>query len=392
MKILVITSRIPWPLEKGDKLRIYHQLKTLGRTNEIILCALQDQAIPEGAEAELKKFCRSIHFFRFGKIALFFHLLRGLFNGWPLQVAWFYHPKAARQIHDLIAREKPDCIYCQLIRTAEYVRTIRDVPKVLDYMDVFSKGVDRRLPKISPLLRPVFRLEYKRLLRYEAAVFDDFDERTIISEQDRALIPHPQRDKIGIVPNGVDTEFFQPKNIEKKFELLFNGNMSYPPNVESVEYLVREVLPLVHRTRPDVRLLISGATPAQRVLALKSDHVIVSGWVDDVRDSFASAKMLVAPMQSSIGLQNKLLEAMAMRLPCITSRLSNNAIGAEDGKEILVADSPEAYAQHILHLLDHPDAAAQLADNALVFVKEKFDWVAMNARLEALLHHAQAKK
>lgn len=83
---------------------------------------------------------------------------------------------------------------------------------------------------------------------------------------------------------------------------------------------------------------------------------------------------------------------MAMRLPCITSRLSNNAIGAEDGKEILVADSPEAYAQHILHLLDHPDAAAQLADNALVFVKEKFDWVAMNARLEALLHHAQAKK
>ena len=388
MKILFITSRIPWPLEKGDKLRAYNQLKGLAAHHEIILCSLQDQPIPSDAEKELKTFCTQVHFLCFGKGTAFSNLLRGLLNGLPLQVAWFYHPTAARAIHALIKNEKPDCIYCQLIRTTEYVRDVASIPKVLDYMDAFSKGVERRLPKISPLLRPVYRMEYRRLLRYEKEIFDCFNQHTIISEQDRDLNPHPEHSKIHVVPNGIDTTFFRPQVTKKKYDILFNGNMGYPPNIESAEYLVHEIMPLVWKTHPRTTLLISGANPHPKVLRLRSENIVVSGWVDDVRDSFATSSMLVAPMQSSIGLQNKILEAMAMGVPCITSRLSSNATGAEHGRTILVADHPEEYKQLIVRLLDHPDEARRIADAAREFVQKAFNWEVVSKHIEQIIKNS----
>lgn len=164
--------------------------------------------------------------------------------------------------------------------------------------------------------------------------------------------------------------------------------MSYPPNIESVHYLVERIMPLVWEKRPGTKVLISGASPDRSVLALASDRVIVSGWVDDIRSSFAASKMLVAPMNLSIGLQNKLLEAMAMNIPCITSTLANNALKAENGKEILVADQPEKYAAAILELLSDPQQAAHLADSAFQFVARNYNW----SKTTELLDHVFSAK
>lgn len=318
-------------------------------------------------------------------------MLAGLFGTLPLQVAYFSSPRARKEIAGFIRTHRPDRIFCQLIRTAELVKAETSIPKVLDYMDVFSKGVERRIAKTGALARPAFRMEYRRLLKYEREVFSHFQAHTIISKQDRDLIDHPGKEKIHIIANGVDTDFFAPSDTGKKYDLLFNGNMNYPPNVESAEYLVRQVLPLVHQKKPDVRVLISGASPSARILALRSDKVTVTGWVDDVRESFASSRMLVAPMQSSIGLQNKLLEAMAMNIPCLTTTLSNNALGAVPGREILVADSPEAFAAHILHLLDQPDEAGRIAAAGHRFVMDNFNWERLTAELAEIIRHAGQK-
>ncbi|HEU4719311.1 MAG TPA: glycosyltransferase [Bacteroidia bacterium] len=252
-------------------------------------------------------------------------------------------------------------------------------------MDVFSKGVERRISKVAAWKRGAFRLEWKRLMRYEKNIFPFFQGHTIISGQDLELLPVENKSGIAVVPNGVDMDYFSPEQKEKDFDLLFNGNMNYPPNIESVVYLAEKILPLVWKKKPGVKLLISGASPSPEVLALRSERISVTGWVKDVRDNFRRSKILVAPMQSSIGLQNKLLEAMAMRLPCITTSLSNNALKAIPDSQILVADTPEQFSNHILFLLGHPEKAAQLAENGYQMVKRRFNWEQTCALLENVI-------
>src|SRR5690606_30283802 len=183
---------------------------------------------------------------------------------------------------------------------------------------------------------------------FRSLMFDLFDHQAIISAQDRDLLYHPLRDQVAVVPNGVDTAYFSPQDTPKAHDLLFTGNMNYPPNIDSVLFLVHQVLPLVHAHRPGTTLLIAGVDPDQRVrdLATRNPAVTVSGWVKDIRSSYASARIFVAPMQIGTGLQNKLLEAMAMGMPCVTSDLANNAVGARPGEAILIGHEPEEYAAH----------------------------------------------
>ncbi|MBL0329112.1 MAG: glycosyltransferase [Bacteroidetes bacterium] len=385
MKLFVLLSRVPYPLEKGDKLRAFNQIKELSKKHQIVLFALNDTKLDERALTELKKYCVAISIVKFSKFTVFFNLLRAFFNGKPLQVGYFYFDKAQKKVDELIAKHKPDHIYCQLIRTTEYIKKYPHIPKTLDYMDVFSKGMERRKSTELFYMKPFLAMEYRRLKRYENKVFSYFNNKTIISEQDKNFIPHPQKQTIVVVPNGVDTSYFKPIVHKKEFELLFNGNMNYPPNIESVEYLVEKVMPYVWNKMPQVRLLISGASPNATVLDLASDKVIVSGWVDDIRMNFAKSKILVAPMQISIGLQNKLLEAMAMQLPCITSTLANNALGAKPNEQILVADTPEQYARHIIDLLQNETKAKQIAMNGYQFVVNGFNWQSTTSILEKLI-------
>jgi glycosyltransferase involved in cell wall biosynthesis len=233
-------------------------------------------------------------------------------------------------------------------------------------------------------MRPIIAMEHRRLLKYEYNIFQYFTHKTIISDQDKDFIQHPQKNEIRIISNGVDTDYFNAIPHKKEFELIFNGNMNYPPNVESVEYLVNKIMPLIWEKLPKVRLLISGASPNKKVLALKSNRVEISGWIFDVRENFAKSKILVAPMQISIGLQNKLLEAMAMKLPCVTSKMANNALGAVPNHQVFVAETPEQYAQFVIELLQDEEKANNIGLNGYNFVVNKFNWKTTTALLEEL--------
>ena len=210
--------------------------------------------------------------------------------------------------------------------------------------------------------------------------------KTIISEQDRDLIDHPSHRKITVIPNGVDTSFFQPRDDNKDFDLVFTGNMSYPPNIEAACFLADEVLPRVRQRLPEANLLISGANPVPRVRKLEGNGVTVSGWVEDIRDSYARARIFAAPMLIGTGLQNKLLEAMAMELPCITSPLANNALQAQPDVEISIADSPEAYAARIIELLSNASKRSAIAAAGHQFALQNFNWQAKTSELEQLMN------
>jgi sugar transferase (PEP-CTERM/EpsH1 system associated) len=384
MRIFFLLPRVPYPTEKGDKLRAFHQIKQLSRHHEIILCALNDSALHKDALPVLNKYVRVVHVISLNKINIMINIIKALFNGRPMSVGYFYSPSAGKQIRRLIDQYKPDHIFCQLIRVAEYVK---DLPyrKTIDYQDVFSKGIDRRLVLAPFYLKPFLRIEYRRLQNYERMVFDHFDNRIIISEPDRELIPHPEKEKIVVVANGVDTEFFSPIDREKKYDLVFTGNMGYPPNINSTEYLVNQILPKLLPYKPGTSLLLAGANPNIRVMVLKSGHVEVSGWVPDMRECYAGAKIFIAPMQIGTGLQNKLLEAMAMEIPCITSPLAFRALNAKSGIHLLVAETPDEYVKHILFLLNNPEKAREIGKNARTFVQQNFSWEKESAKIEALL-------
>jgi len=386
MRIFFLLPRVPYPTEKGDKLRAFHQIKQLSRHHEVILCSLNDSVLHKDALPVLNKYVKAVHVISLNKFNILLNIIKAFFRGRPLQVGYFYSSSAKKQILKLINSYKPDHIFCQLIRVAEYVKDIQ-IPKTIDYQDVFSKGIDRRIALSAFYLRPFLRIEHRRLQQYERMVFDCFDNKIIISEPDRELIPHPERNKIVVVANGVDTEFFSPMEREKKYDLVFTGNMGYPPNINSAEFLVNQILPELLPFKHDLRLLLAGANPNIRVLVLKSNNVDVSGWVPDMRECYASAKMFIAPMQIGTGLQNKLLEAMAMQIPCITSPLAFLALNAKSGEDIMVAETPKEYVQHILFLLNNPEKAREIGLNGCRFVHNNFSWERETAKIEALIEN-----
>ncbi|HLG35159.1 MAG TPA: glycosyltransferase, partial [Bacteroidia bacterium] len=302
MKILFLTSRFPYPLEKGDKLRSYHFIKGLSAKHEVHLASISDVPVSDNEMQQVKKFCRSVKVFRIHKPGIAVNIAKAYFGKLPLQTAYFFNQSIQRQMYDYGKSIAPDVIVCMLTRMAEYAEVFTGIPKLLDYQDVFSKGVERRMGNTGFFLRSILKHEADNQLQYERNVFDLFDEKIIISSQDRDLIPHPLNSSIHIITNGVDTEYFSPRQMggqvqqaEKKYNLLFTGNMNYPPNVESADYIVHEILPHVRKKIPDVKLLIAGANPSARVRSLQSESVHVSGWVDDMRASYASAKIFIAP-------------------------------------------------------------------------------------------------
>jgi polysaccharide biosynthesis protein PslH len=385
MKILFLTSRFPYPLEKGDKLRAFYQIVELSKKHQVILAAVSDVAVlPEHVEI-LKPFCRRIVIHTISKGKQVQNLARALFNGHPFQVEYFFSEDFKKKIWKIILDDKPDAIFCQLVRMAEYVKDEKRVPKTLDYQDAFSKGYERQAQRENIFKKIPVLMEGKRMKKYEGEIFNSFTNKVIISEQDRQLINHPDRRMIEVVPNGVDFNYYSPQLRDKKYDLIFSGNMNYPPNIESAVYIAEKIMPLLKMKLPRASLVIAGANPAPEVMKLKSESIKVTGWVDDIREPFADSRIHLAPMLISIGLQNKILQAMAMKIPCIVSSQANNAIHAPTDDCLLIADNPEEYVKKILLLLGDQVLYNKIAGNAFQFVRRNFDWSTMNAKLEKVL-------
>lgn len=390
MKVFVLVSRVPYPLEKGDKLRAYHQVRELHKRHEVFLCCLSAGPIPEDATAALQQICSHVEIVPLVRWRIFTRLMFATISTRPYQVHYFLQRGARKKVHQLIQDFSPDHIYCQLVRCSEYVKHLYTIPKTLDYMDAMNKGMERLAGRSPWFSAPLWRTEARRLVRYENLIYDYFDAHTIISKQDQQLIYHPRRQRIRVVPNGVDTSFFEPKGSDATiYHVAFTGNMSYPPNVDTAEFLAREVMPIVRKQLPETTLLLAGASPHARVKQLSDEFTTVTGWLDDIRDAYRQATVFAAPMRIGTGLQNKLLEAMSMELPCVTSKLANNALGARHGEHLLVANGAKETAEAIVTLLKDDETRQRLAKAGRGFVVERFSWEASTVLLENLLTEAE---
>ena len=388
MRLIVLTSRFPYPLDKGDKLRAFHQLKSLSKNNEIHLISLSDTLVESNHEQELKKYCKSVYVFKLKKWKILLNLAMGLFSNKPFQVKYFYQAAIHKKITRLIKDIDPDHIYCQLIRCVPYVQHEHHYSKTLDYMDVFSKGIERRINNAN-WMKPIFKIEAQRLVKYENLAFEYFDNHCIISEHDRSYIFHEKKNQIKIISNGIDSHYFSSKEVKKKYDLVFIGNLSYAPNIDTSLYIAQELLPLLKEKFPLIKVLICGANPSYQLKKLANDNIEIIGWTPDIRNAYLAGKIFLAPLRIGTGLQNKLLEAMSLGLPCITSPLANQALKAKDGEQILVANSLEQYIQQIDLLLSNKQIRESIGGKAREYIKATFDWESSVAELEKIMKAKQ---
>lgn len=378
--LLIVSSRFPFPLEKGDKLRIYNQIKDLSKDFNLYLFSISETHISKADESELLTYLKDLHIHPISKLDRWIQLGLGIFSKKPLQVHYFYNRKGQKTLDSLVKEWKIDLIYCQLIRMSEYVNRYPQY-KVLDYMDAFSLGLERRI-KTAPLLqKPILQLEKNRVEAYQISQANKFNKLFIIAENDRKSI---KTDKtIELLRNGVDFNYFKPSTISKKFDIVFVGNMQYHPNVLAAQFLVSKILPICKSKGLNLQILIAGANPTKEIKQLASNNVTISGWMDDIREAYWMSKIFVAPLFTGSGLQNKVLEAMASRIPVITTPIVNHSLGANTDTCISIADSEQAFARQIEILLKTMplEEFTQRQDDAYHFVKEKYSWYENNKGL-----------
>lgn len=347
--------------------------------------ALTDRRITDEDLHAVQDYCVSVETINLSLWRKILGVFRSFFLRLPFQTGYFYHPGVRKVLQRVMNHKQPDVVFCQLVRVAGYLKEL-DVPKVLDYQDALSMNMKRRSAKAPFLTGWLFGWEAKLLRRYEAYILEKFDRCMIISEPDQRAIQHPKSDTILVVPNGVDSEFFTAdQSVKTEYEVVFTGNMGYAPNVLGAGWLAGEIMPQVRKTLPGARLLLAGASPSASVRRLASEYVKVTGWMDDIRDAYRSSIVFVAPMLTGSGLQNKLLEAMSMNMPCVTTSLANAALDGVHGEEILVADTTAQMTESIVKLLTDQDFANRISRGGHKMVLQRYSWEKIIGNMEKTL-------
>ncbi|GAA0673649.1 sugar transferase (PEP-CTERM/EpsH1 system associated) [Sphingomonas insulae] len=398
MDLLFLAHRAPFPPDRGDKIRSYHVLRYLSARARVHLVAFGERAADFDVPPAIAERLASVAIVRRGKpqpVAA----LEALARGSPVSLTAFGSPA----MRAAVAAVRADAVYCFSGQMAQYLTF--DGPTVMDFVDVDSAKFACFADQGSWPLRWMMRREARLLGAFEGRVSARVGASVFVSDAEAALFrAGGGTGRVVTVENGIDASAFDPTSVAPVTSfpsqasdrrsgmaggkggsplIVFTGQMDYRPNVEAVTRFVADVLPRLHAVRPHLRFAIVGRAPTPAVQALAGDSVIVTGEVDDVRPWLAAAAVCVAPLQLARGIQNKVLEAMAMARPVVASGPA--AEGIDHGGTLRVARDAADHAAHILALLDDPIAAAALGAAARARVLARYDWDARLAPLDALL-------
>lgn len=388
MRILYLAQRVPYPPDRGDKITTYREIIHLARDHEVSVACLGDG--PEDLEnvAALESLVASVDAVLLRRQQARVRALAALASGTPLTVAYFNEKTLHKRIAARMASRHFDAVVVYSSGMAQFVEPYADVPRIMQFADLDSLKWKQYARHYLPPRRWVYAAEARRLLRYERHIATTFCHSLVSTPcelQDfEQLIPGAA---VSCVSNGVDLDYFQPRDIGKdKSMLVFTGVMDYFPNVQGVLWFCHEVLPLVRARVPDVTFTICGARPNAAVQALgRLPGVKVTGRVPDVRPYLARAEVGVVPLQTARGIQNKLLEAMAMGLPIVTTTPAFKGAGALADTHLLVADRPSDFAAAVVRLLQDKPLRARLKQAARAFTEANYRWETQLARLDDVL-------
>lgn len=392
MKILFVTHKIPYPPNKGEKVRAFNIIRHLSKRHDICLVSLYDDVNDPRYMPELKKFCKEAYLFAvnplFAKIKAAFYLLAGM----PATLGYFYSYKMKSKINELVRSQKFDLVFAYSSSMAQYVMDAR-IPKIMDFVDCDSAKWEQysRLTRFPMSL--IYSREHELLKKYEQKIAQKFDKLFVVTEAEKkefsAFTPV---DKFMVLANGVDTDFFKASQRNRGNRLIFTGAMDYFANVDGVIYFSKEIFPLVRKAHPDAEFYIVGHRPVAAVRALTGiEGVKVTGSVADIREYLGMASVCVAPLRIAQGVQNKILEAMASALPVVTTSKALSGVGAQAGRDLLVVDGPAEFAAEVNRLLQNPALREELGNNARKYVLENHSWGKNLGQLDGLIKSLSEK-
>ncbi|MGH8209786.1 MAG: TIGR03087 family PEP-CTERM/XrtA system glycosyltransferase [Steroidobacteraceae bacterium] len=391
MRILLLTHRIPFPPNKGDKIRAFNILQHLTKRHEVFLASLIDdpadmEYVPQAAACVQGFVFERIHR-RLGAVLA----LRGLLRSKSITVTHFYAPRLQEKIDRIIEEHQIEVFFGFSSAMAEYLFRSRHADgaiarglRIMDLIDVDSCKWEQYACRSPPWAAWIYRYEARRIAEYERRIASAFERLFVVSEQERAHFPTtPTPKHLAVMSNGVDLEFFSPlfctaRAPQKGSQgpaLVFTGQMDYWPNIDGVSWFVERVWGRIRAVVPEVRLFIVGSRPSKKVLRLcATPGVTVTGFVADIREYLCGESVCLAPLRVARGIQNKVLEAMAMGRAVIATTQAAEGIRAEPGKEILVADGDEAFAAATVELLGDPQKAARIGSAARRCVERHYSW------------------
>ena len=388
-RILLLSSRVPYPLIAGDRIRIYHMGKILETKYQVDLLANDEHGSSEGHVDALRAVFNDVILFKFGLRALQWNALKHIVSRKPVQVMGYY----LEEIHKWIRQNylNYDLIYCNHVRMAEYVQDI-EYPKVIDFHDAISMHYRSAIKQAKGFWKAWYLWEKNRLLSYELECLSKFDKAFIVSQIDKDYLlrnsnlkqPSVSHCPITVIPMGVKNEVLLRPIYEGEEQnwIVFLGKMNYYPNEDAAIYFAKEIFPLVKEKIKDLEFVIVGAYPTKRVFKLeKIKDVRVTGFVEDPYEYLERAKVVVAPMRFGAGIQDKILEAMALRKAVVTTPLGAQGNEGEDGKHFVVADGREETVEKTLELLKDEEKRKKIGENARALIEEKYTWDVIGEKL-----------
>ncbi len=394
-KLLYLAHRLPYPPNKGDKVRSYHLLKHLvGQGHEVHLGTFVDDPDDWQHLDTVRGLCADLYAARLAPGRARLASLAGLATGDALTLRYYRDTGLRRWVDRTLARGGFDGAVVFSSAMAPYVERRNGLPMLVDLVDVDSAKWSAYAQHHRWPLSWLYRREGERLLAYERAVVNRARASFLVTDKEVALfesLAPEARGRVAALGNGVDADYFAPDPARAtpfaadEQALVFTGAMDYWPNVDAVTWFAREVLPALRPRWPRLRLHVVGRSPTPAVQALAGDAVVVTGTVPDVRPYLQHAAVVVAPLRLARGVQNKILEAMAMARPVVAASTCVDALTAVDGNSLLAADDVPAYQAQIEHLLRHPHLGDRIGQAARHCVVAHYHWTASLAGLDRSL-------
>jgi polysaccharide biosynthesis protein PslH len=403
MKILLLTRAVPYPPDSGPKIKTYHLLRYLASRHEVTLVSLSHHADDHALVPQLRELCAAVHLVPHQRSVAqcLLSVGRSLVRGQPYSIECDLNQAMANFVEQLVfaaaSTGKPyDLVHADQLSMAQYAARL-PIPRLLDMHTVMSASYARLSSEQPPLKRLLYAREARLLRRYEAALCQEFEAITVVSEDDRQwlLEAQPHSAEISIVPIGIDVASLPPVERDlRKPTVLSLASMDWLPNLDGALWFARTIYPLVRRAVPEARLFVCGPfrNPEVAALADSATQIEVTGYVSDPQPYLEQASCLIVPQRGGGGLQVKILEALARGVPVVATSLGCKGIDLVDGRHVLMADTASEFADAVSLLLQEPEFGCQLARAGQQQVLERYDWRAVYPAIEYTYNRMLARR
>ncbi|MCO7226248.1 TIGR03087 family PEP-CTERM/XrtA system glycosyltransferase [Pleionea sp. CnH1-48] len=359
--LLYLVHRLPYPPNKGDKIRSFHLLKHLSKQYDIYLATFIDDKNDWQYVDIVKEYCRDVCVLSLNPTFAKVRALPALLTGQALTIPYYADSKMRQWVDETIAKHNITQAVAYSSSMAQYLEKHQQVSRYIDFVDVDSDKWRQYAESMKGISRWVYQREHRFLETYERKIVGEFDYSFLVSEKEAALLQKISSDngaKVGYFNNGVDLEFFDPNREydnplpADKVNIVFTGAMDYWANVDAVKWFCEKALPIIKQRYANAHFTIVGSNPTKDVLALASDDVSVTGRVPDVRSYIVHADLAVAPMQIARGIQNKVLEALALNKTVVVTSAAYEGLVETEALDQLCYNEPDAFAQCCLEQLE----------------------------------------